>query len=202
MARVPWVRRPAWTTWNKPIAAQTSEGPLRWALFSPGRVRWPSEPPPLSDFFIAKAPAGLRFAESFSDTTVMIVVTSCLRATYATGRLLPGLLAILLNLPVFRRLGRGIAVVTEKYTETPSGCGPCSARAAGAMLAPLPFHLRGKHPRRDERAPRSTPTYHIDRSNELTSLQFGSPPSRWPFPRLVLASLAFGRPLQSHPRAA
>ena len=44
----------------------------------------------------------------------MIVVTSCLRATYATGRIVPGLLAILLNLPVFRRRGRGITVVTEK----------------------------------------------------------------------------------------
>jgi hypothetical protein len=72
----------------------------------------------------------------------MIVVTSCLRATYATGRFVPGLLAILLNLPVFRRLGRGIAVVTEKYTETPSGLRtlfrPGSWRHVGAASVPSP----------------------------------------------------------------
>jgi hypothetical protein len=133
----------------------------------------------------------------------MIVVTSCPHGTYANRPLWAGLLMTLLNLPVFRRLERGIPPVVEKHTETPSGCGPLSARAAGAALAPLPFHLRGKHPRREARAPRvNYHTSHTDRSNELTSIWSASPPWR-SFARFVLIlAPAFGRPLQSHTRAA
>ena len=174
-----------------------------WNKHSPLAIPQRS-PPEGGDFFIANRRGALIFSASFSETTVMIVVTSCLRATYAAGHFWSGLLTILLNLPIFRRLERGIPAVHEKYTETPSGCGTLSARAAGAMLAPLPFHLRGKHPRREERAPRSTPTCHIDRFNELTTFTFGSPspPSRWPFPQFLIAFAALRRSLQSHPRAA
>ena len=157
----------------------------------------------LPDFFIANVPARFSMGQSFSDTIAMIVLTSCLRATYASGHFLSGLLNILLNLPALCRLGRGIPAVHEKLTETPSGCGLRSARAAGATSAPLPFHLRGKHPQRDERAPWSTSTRTIDRFNELKPIQFGSPsPPPWrSLTRDFLAS-AFGRQLQNHPRAA
>jgi hypothetical protein len=140
---------------------------------------------------------------SFSKTSAMIVVTSCPQATYATGHILSGLLTVLLNLPIFRRLERGIPAVVEKHTETPSGRGPLSARAAGAALAPLPFHLRGKHPRRETRAPRFIyhPS-HTERSNELTSIWSASPPSWRSFAQFFVLEPALGRSLQSHPRAA
>jgi hypothetical protein len=135
----------------------------------------------------------------------MIVVTSCLRATYASGRLRSGLLTNLLNLllPLWPQLRHGIPAVTEKYTEKSSARALLAARRmAGATLVLLPFHLRGKHPRRDQRAPRSTQPRNIDCSNEFTSFQFGSssPPSRWKFPQFLIPSVAFQRQLQSHPR--
>ena len=155
------------------------------------------------DFFIAYPRRGLSLKVSFLVTTAMIVLTSCLRATYASGRPSSGLLNILLNLPVLRRLERGIRVVTGKDTETPSGCGVRSARAAGAMSALLPFHFRGKHPQREQRALRSTPSSNINCPNELISFRFGSPSSqsRRTLPQLLIPSAAFRRQLQNHPRA-
>jgi hypothetical protein len=186
---VPWDRLPAWKTASNKFSPLTL---TEVAAFG-------------GDFFIANHRPAPILTASFSDTTAMIVVTSCLRATYANRPLWARLLKTLLNLPVFRRPGRGIPAVYEKYTETPSGYGTHSARAAGAMSAPLPFQLRGKHPRREERAPRFTchPS-NTDRSNELTSIWSASPPSWRSFARffhLLLTVPAHGRPLQSHPRA-
>jgi hypothetical protein len=114
-------------------------------------------------------------------------------------RLWPGSRVIPRYSPALARFERSLRAVIGKDTETPSGCGAHSARAAGAKLALLPFQPRGKHPRREQRAPRFTPSSQINCPHELISFRFGSPSSqsRRTLPSLLIPSVALWRKLQS-----
>lgn len=151
------------------------------------------------DLLIAKRQSCFILERSLSVTTAMIVALPCLRVTYLSRRLWPGSRVIPRYPPALARFERSLRAVTGKDTETPAGCGAHSARVAGAKLALLPFQPRGKHPRREQRAPRFTPSSQINCPHELISFRFGSPSSqsRRTLPPVLIPSVALWRKLQS-----